>query len=563
MTWTAPNNTGRPAITGYDLQYRKGSSGTWTDGPQDQTGTSVSIASLDANSAYQVQVRATNADGDSPWSSPPGSGRTANNAPVFTDSTATRSIAETVGDTTVQTAGDVGAAVTAMDADPADTLTYTVEGTDAGKFTIVEGTGQLRTKGGEAYDHEVKASYAVTVGASDGTGSDTIAVTITVTNETERPLTPVAPTVTTTRESTTSLDVTWTAPNNVGRPAITGYDLQYKKSTETDWTDGPQNQTGTSARHLESRRELGVSGADASDQRRRGTAPGQSRGAGRRPTMRRCLRTLPRRAASPRRRARRPSRRPPISASRSWPRMRTTTRSPTPWRARTRGKFGIVSGASGGQLTTKVGEAYDYEALPDMKKSYAVTVKASDGTGSGVITVTINVTNETETPLAPEAPGVTATAGVTMTLEATWTAPDNTGRPSIRDYDLQYKKSTEVNWTAGPQDETGTSASITSLDGNATYEVQVRASNADGAGAWSSPGSGGDGQHPAGICGRQRSAVLPPRPWAQRPCKPRATSARSSPQRIPTAATRRPTAWKAWTRASSASSRGLGKSGPR
>ena len=489
VTWTAPNNTGRPAITGYDLQYRKGSSGTWTDGPQDQTGTSASIASLDANSAYQVQVRATNADGDSPWSSPPGSGRTANNAPVFTDSTATRSIAETVGDTTVQTAGDVGAAVTAMDADPADTLTYTVEGTDAGKFTIVEGTGQLRTKGGEAYDHEVKASYAVTVGASDGTGSDTIAVTITVTNETERPLTPVAPTVTTTRESTTSLDVTWTAPNNVGRPAITGYDLQYKKSTETDWTDGPQNQTGTSASisslagNSEYQVQMRATNADGDSA---WSEPGSGSTANNAPvfTNTTATRSIPETEGEA-----------TVStpADIGEPVMATDANNDTityTLEGADAGKFGIVSGASGGQLTTKVGEAYDYEALPDMKKSYAVTVKASDGTGSGVITVTINVTNETETPLAPEAPGVTATAGVTMTLEATWTAPDNTGRPSIRDYDLQYKKSTEVNWTAGPQDETGTSASITSLDGNATYEVQVRASNADGAGAWSSPGSG-------------------------------------------------------------------------
>ncbi len=490
VTWTAPNNTGRPAITGYDLQYRKGSSGTWTNGPQNQTGTRASIASLDANSAYQVQVRATNADGDSPWSSPPGSGRTANNAPVFTDGTsAQRSMAETVGDATVQTAANIGDAIEATDANN-DTITYSLEGTDAGKFTIVEGTGQLRTKGGEAYDREVKASYAVTVRASDGTGSDTIAVTITVTNETEKPLKPVAPTVTTTTGSTTSLDVTWTAPNNTGRPSITSYDLQYKKSTETDWTDGPQNQTGTSASisSLDGNSEYEVQmRATNADGDSAWSEPGSGSTANNQPVFASttATRSIPETVGEA-----------TVStpANIGEPVMATDPDNDTityTLEGADAGKFGIVSGASGGQLTTKVGEAYDYEALPDMKKSYAVTVKASDGTGSDVITVTINVTNTTtETPLAPASPTVTTTAGVTMTLEVTWTAPDNTGRPSIRDYDLQYKKSADANWTAGPQDETGTSASITSLDGNATYEVQVRASNADGDGDWSSPGSG-------------------------------------------------------------------------
>ena len=148
------------------------------------------------------------------------------------------------------------------------------------------------------------------------------------------------------------------------------------------------------------------------------------------------------------------------------------------------GKFSIVSGASGGQITTKVGQSDDYET----RTGYTVTVKVSDGNGGAdTIVVTLTVTNETETPLAPT---VTAAAGVTMTLDVTWTAPNNTGRPTITGSDLQSRKGTTGPWTDGPQDETGTSASITKLDGNATYQVQVRASNADGDGAWSSPGSG-------------------------------------------------------------------------
>ena len=63
MAWTAPTNTG-PAIASYDLQYRAGTSGNFTNGPQNVTGTSAATGSLAADTSYEVQVRATNAEGD-------------------------------------------------------------------------------------------------------------------------------------------------------------------------------------------------------------------------------------------------------------------------------------------------------------------------------------------------------------------------------------------------------------------------------------------------------------------------------------------------------------------
>ena len=67
MSWTAPTNTG-PDIDNYDLRYREGTTGSFTNGPQNVTDTSAAIGSLDAGTSYQVQVRATNAEGDSEWS---------------------------------------------------------------------------------------------------------------------------------------------------------------------------------------------------------------------------------------------------------------------------------------------------------------------------------------------------------------------------------------------------------------------------------------------------------------------------------------------------------------
>ena len=68
VSWQVPFNEGRPEITGYDLRYRPGTSGPWTDGPQDVTGTSTQITCLAQDTEYQVQVRANNEDGDGPWS---------------------------------------------------------------------------------------------------------------------------------------------------------------------------------------------------------------------------------------------------------------------------------------------------------------------------------------------------------------------------------------------------------------------------------------------------------------------------------------------------------------
>ena len=247
VSWAAPANDGKPAIASYDVQYRVGSSGTWSDGPVDVTGTSTTttITSLVANTDYEARVRATNAEGDSGWSDPPGSGRTngpSNNAPVFDPAMPEREIAENTA------AGvNVGAAVTATDADAGDTLSYTLGGADVASFDFVETTGQIRTKSGVTYDHEAKASYTVTVTASDGTSTAAASVTISVTDVDEPPSAPATPMVSAVSGSSTSLSVSWAAPANAGKPAIASYDVQYRAGTSGSWSDGPENVTTTTA----------------------------------------------------------------------------------------------------------------------------------------------------------------------------------------------------------------------------------------------------------------------------------------------------------------------------
>ena len=106
-------------------------------------------------------------------------------------------------------------------------------------------------------------------------------------------------------------------------------------------------------------------------------------------------------------------------------------------------KFGIVT--TSGQIQTKVGEKYDREA----KASYSVTVTVVDGNGgSDTIAVTLNVVDQNEAPGRPAAPTVSATSGSTTSLDVMWTAPENTGRPPITDYDYRYRvTSPQGSWT--------------------------------------------------------------------------------------------------------------------
>ena len=168
-----------------------------------------------------------------------------NAAPTFQNQTETRSVAE---NSAVGT--NVGAPVTATDTDIGDTLTYTLEGTDASSFSIVSTSGQIRTRSGVTYDYEsAQSSYTVTVKVDDGNGgTDMVTVTIALTDDiNEQPLAPAAPRVTATPDTTDSLTVSWSAPSNTGRPDIDSYDLQYREGTSGSWTDGPQDVIGTSA----------------------------------------------------------------------------------------------------------------------------------------------------------------------------------------------------------------------------------------------------------------------------------------------------------------------------
>ena len=67
--WSEPDNSG-PPITDYDVRYREGSRGGFTDAQHMGPGLSLTLDDLEPGTAYEVQVRATNDEGTSDWSDP-------------------------------------------------------------------------------------------------------------------------------------------------------------------------------------------------------------------------------------------------------------------------------------------------------------------------------------------------------------------------------------------------------------------------------------------------------------------------------------------------------------
>ncbi len=569
VTWfAAMDEAGKPPVSGYEVGHNPAEAQEWREGllVVGRTDTSVTIAGLDNERAYQVRVRTVNEEGASPWSETVAGAPTVgprplgvigdltvvvdrdlpvNLASLFTrpalgaltyyatssdEGVATVTVADTMATvrgvaagraTITATASDVqgksaqttfavdvttalppppqnnrpptfddgrGASRTLAENTPAHRpiqhpvnatdpdghrVTYRLSGPDSASFSVATGSGQLRTLSGITYDFEDNDRYSVDLVGSDPYGeSATIGVTIHVADVDEPPEIPAAPQVQ--PASTTSLTVTWDAPDNTG-PDITDYDVQYRKSGNflPHTHDGP----GTSATIIDldvnTRYEVQVR---AHNDEGEGGWSGSGFGTtssnlspvfdeGRSTTREVAENTtgvqnlgVPLRADDPENTA--------VTYSLTRGDMES---------------FDIDENT--GQLRTSADATYDFET----KDRYSVTVEAQDEQGGrATIAVTIDVTDDdSEAPEAPDKP--TVTAQTLNSLSIRWTAPANTG-PAINDYDVQYRKS--GNFLPHTHDGPGTSATIIDLDVNTRYEVQVRAHNDEGEGGWSGSGFG-------------------------------------------------------------------------
>ena len=426
---------------------------------------------LETKASYTVTVTATDSDNAADTITVTVNLTDANDAPTFTEGdSATRSVPENSGANV-----NVGAAVTATDQDT-DTLTYTLTGTDATSFEIVESSGQLTTKSGVSYNYEAKASYTVTVGVSDGTAADSIAVTVNLTDVNDAP-------VFSDGDSTTrSLAENSGANVNVGA-AVTATDqdtdtLTYTLSGDDAGSfdiDGPTGQLQTKSGvsyDLEAKASYSVTVTATDPDSAADTiavtinltdvndAPVFTDGDT-------ATRSVPENSGA------NVNVGLPLSATD----QDTDTLTYTLGGADA-GSFEIV--ASSGQLTTKSGVSYDLEA----KASYSVTVGVEDPEGgSDSITVTINLTDANDAPVFIEGENATRSlpenSGANVNLGAAVAATDQDGNTLTYTLSGADAGSFEIVESSGQL--TTKSGVSYDLETKASYSVTVTATDPDSA----------------------------------------------------------------------------------
>ena len=223
---------------------------------------------------YSVTVTATDPSGESATMAVTITITNVNEAPAVTVITPTVYF--------VENASGPVAAYGATDPDGDTVMWDLAAGSDSDAFSI-SSTGVLTFKTPPDYENPADADtnnvYMVTVAASDGPNTDDLAVTITVTDVDEPPLAPGQPVVS--EKSASSVTVTWTAPANDGRPSITGYDLQYKKTDERSWSGAtyaiPGPYTNLDITRLDASTSYDVQARAKNDE---GTGPWSAKGAG-------------------------------------------------------------------------------------------------------------------------------------------------------------------------------------------------------------------------------------------------------------------------------------------
>ena len=498
VTWTAPSNSGKPAISGYTVRYcytafaskEDEESGTGQSSCSDKsagTSTSTTLTGLYANTLYRVKVKATNAEGTGPWSTE-GTGTTRrrpNRAPTISGPSSP-SVKENV--TSV-------ASYSATDPD-GDAVTWTLEGTDKSKFTL-SSSGALSFKSAPDYEAGT-TSFSVKVKATDNGSpkkSATKTVSVTVTDVNEPPGKPTSVSVSpASTDGHSKLDVSWTAPSNSGKPAISGYTVRYcytAFASKEDEESGAGGQSSCSDKSAGTGTSTTLTGLYANTLYRvkvkatnaEGTGSWSTEGTG---TTRR-----------------RPNRAPTISGPSS-PSVKENTTSVASYSASDPDGDDItwsLLGADQGKFSLSGSGALSFKSAPDYEAgttSFSVKVRATDDGSpkkSATRTVSVSVTDVNEPPGKPTS--VSAGPNGYKILRVSWTAPSNSGKPALSSFTVQYCKTNQVSFCDSygiwSSKTVGASASQTNLTGLAvgtSYTVQVRARNAEGSGPWSSRATG-------------------------------------------------------------------------
>ena len=479
LTWSPPSNPG-PAISGYDVQYRISGTETFDNtanfGPTLTTGV---ITGLDRGKYYEAQVRAKNADGDGEWSEPV-EARVAPNEPPIFDPVLLQEFRVAEGPSEGE---ELGEPYTATDSDE-DTVTYTLEGDDAGVLGIDPPTGQIVVGEGHVLDYQNPADsngdriYVIDVVADDGEGfmiRETVEIAVVKLDE--------AGTLDLSTNPQVGVALTAMLSDREGGPTNERWQWQRADDPVNERRRGADNPAypvwtkisgATSPEYFAVAADIGKVLRVVVRYQGKGDVYKQVRSAA--TSVVRATNQIP---TFPTASATRPVHEntepgvaigAPVQATDADDDVLTYSL------AGDDASFFGFNTASG-QISTAA--ALDFET----KNTYQLIVSVTDGhEGSANVTVTLQVTNVNEPPDRMDRP--TASGGFEQ-ITLTWSPPANPG-PSISGYDVQYRiRGTESFDNIANFGPTLTTGVVTGLDRGKFYEAQVRAKNADGGGEWS------------------------------------------------------------------------------
>ena len=497
VSWSAPSSTGGAAVTGYKVGRCSTGCGTdsnWTVATLTGIGTAHDLTGLTNGTAYQVRVAAVNRSGTGSWSGTatktPADEPDAPGAPTVTVWNKQLTVSWTAPTNNGAAISDYDVQYRACTATDGDTAVLTCATNPTwGSWTDRTGetTSDLTTSatlGSLTND----TAYQVQVRAANSVGESAWSTAKKATPTAQKPDAPGAPTLT---YSDTSLTVSWNAPTNNGA-AISDYDVQYRACTlstdltcsdsntatwESTWTDRTGETNSDTSRsvtlssltngtayqvQVRAANSVGESGWSTASSEYPSTTPGKP-----------AVPTLSVKHQS-------------LGVS---------------WSAPSSDGGAAVTGYKVGRCSTgcdtssnwtvenlsTTGITTDLTGLTN-GTAYQVRVAAVNRSGTGSWSDTATAT-PAKVPDAPTAPTLTKGA---RQLSVSWSAPDDNGE-DITDYDVQYCVNStgcdaDSEWTAlsGAADPgTSTTATISNLTNGTTYQVQVRATNSVGDGAWS------------------------------------------------------------------------------
>ena len=493
MSWTTPDTTGIPSITGYDVQYREHSEADWIDHDfaSVSTTTMTTIPDLASNTTYQVQIRAKNDEGEGQWATSSGTTEKAELTVAFSAATYTVDEGEEATITVIVT----------PTADRDITVTITMTGTGATLYGLTSGNALTIDRGqnsdsftisgnqdNDATDGEVVLTLSTDDdGVSVGSPSTS---TVTIIDD-EEPNSPPVITATytiTVQENQTAiatLEATDSDDDTITGWSITGgadsalFNLTNGGVLSFKASPDYENPTDTGT---DNGYEVEVIASDGKDDSAPMTITVNVTDLNEPPTF--SEGTITTRTVAE-------------NSPESTQVGSITADDPE--------DDALVYELSGtghenfavdtnGQIIVASNAVLDFETRPTYTLELNVSdQKDADGNSDSevdhTITITINLT-DVQPPPQMELPAFSAasTADTTSMLILKWVAPTLLeGTPSITGYEVQYREQEESNWIVHNFESDGSTSktTITGLASNTSYEAQIRAVNIEGPGDWS------------------------------------------------------------------------------